>query len=310
MKQIPLIALAALTAAPLLAQQNGASFTIRESGRSFARLQDAVSAIGGGQGTIMIAPGRYGECAVQEAGQVAYVAATPGTVTFDGGACEGKAALVLRGRAASVEGLIFQNIRVPDANGAGIRLEQGDLAVSESLFRNSEEGILSGDDEHGAVRVDRSTFSRLGGCPNGMCSHSIYIGNYGSLSVTHSRFERGTGGHYVKSRAARTDVSDSSFDDTGGHATNYMIDLSNGGTGTIARNVFVQGKDKENHSAFIMNAAEGPWRKSTGLTVADNDAAMAPGAGWSTSFVADASGDALRVAGNRLGAGITSFEKR
>ena len=101
----PALALAAiLSAGPLRAQSSG-PFTVAETGERFADLQDAVGAIGGGTGTIRIAPGRYGGCAVQEAGRIAFVAETPGTVIFDGGICEDKAILVLRGRSARVEGL-------------------------------------------------------------------------------------------------------------------------------------------------------------------------------------------------------------
>src|SRR5205085_7091165 len=223
------IALLFLFAASASAAQAGAApFTIRESGAGYMTLQDAVSAIGGGQGTIVIAPGRYRQCAVQEAGRVTYAAAQPGTAILDGVACQGKAALVLDGASATVEGLIFQNIRVEDGNGAGIRLQKGDLTVRESMFRNSESGILSHDDSGATIRIDRSTFSGLGRCDRGLdCAHSIYIGDYGNLIVERSRFERGMGGQYVKTRAARIEVTDSSFDDPAGHATNYLIDLPN-----------------------------------------------------------------------------------
>jgi hypothetical protein len=83
---------------------------------------------------------------VQTAGRISFVAAQPGTAVFDGVTCEGKAALVLRGRGARIEGLTFQNLRVPDGNGAGIRIEAGNLHIVETLFRNSEQGILSSDD--------------------------------------------------------------------------------------------------------------------------------------------------------------------
>jgi hypothetical protein len=299
----------ALLAAPLSAQ-GSAPFVISETGQGFTRLQQAVDAVGEGQATIRIAPGRYRECAVQKAGRIAYVAAQPGTVVFDGVPCEGKAALVLRGRGARVEGLTFQNLRVPDGNGAGIRLETGNLHVLETLFRNSEEGILSGNDLASEVVIERSTFSGLGRCGRGLsCAHSLYIGNFGSLKVIRSRFERGTGGHYVKTRTPRVEIVDSSFDDSQGRTTNYMIDLSNGGSGTIARNSFVQGRDKENYSALIMVAAEGVWHPSK-LTVTANEAMIAPGVDRRTSFVADASGDAIRIEGNRLGPRIAAFEKR
>jgi hypothetical protein len=114
----------------------------------------------------------------------------------------------------------------------------------------------------------------------------------------------------VKSRAARIVLLDSSFDDTKGHTTNYMIDLSAGATGTIARNIFVQGPDKENHSAFITVAPESRDNRSAGLVVADNQASLAPGVGWSTVFLADWSHEPLKLGKNMLGSGIRSFETR
>lgn len=305
-----LIALS-LSASPLTAQSSDAPFVVRERNQAFQSLQEAVSAIGGGTGTILIAPGTYRDCAVQESGRVTFQAARPGSVIFSGGICQEKATLVLGGRSAKVHGIVFENLRVADGNGAGIRLEGGDLIVMESMFRNSESGILSGDDRKSSIRVEHSTFAGLGRCDRGLdCAHSIYIGDYGSLSVVRSRFEKGRGGHYVKSRSPRIEVLESSFDDTAGTATNYMIDLSAGATGTIARNIFVQGKDKENYSAFIMVAAEGDANSSDGLDVSDNEARLAPGVSRDTSFVADGSGDRIQVANNRLGATIARFEKR
>lgn len=306
------VALACLfVALPVRGQEPVAPFTIQETGAGFATLQDAVAAIGGGEGTILIAPGRYRMCAVQDVGRIAYVAQQPGTAILDGVACEGKGALVLGGRSARVEGLIFQNVRVPDMNGAGIRLEAGDLTVRESLFRNGENGILVANDHSGTIRIEQSTFSGLGSCPeNAGCSHSIYNSGNATLIVSRTRFERGTGGHYLKSRGARIEVTDSSFDDSAGTATNYMIDLSNGATGTIARNTFVQGENKENYSAFIMVAPEGREHSSAGLAVTDNEAGLAPGVRRSTSFVADESGDRITLANNRLDPQIAPFERR
>ena len=140
------LALAAIPVASPLAQQ-ATPYTVVESGRSYARLQDAVDAIGQGSGTIRFASFRFGDCAVQTGGDILYQAAQPGQAVLDGVACEGKAALVLRGRRARVEGLVFANMTVPDGNGAGIRLEQGDLAVTQAWFRDSQEGILTGNDE-------------------------------------------------------------------------------------------------------------------------------------------------------------------
>lgn len=304
------LAVAALPAASL-ARDGAAPFTVIETGKSYDRLQSAVDAIGSGKGTIAIAPGRIAQCAVQTAGEVAYLAVEPGTAIFDGVACEGKAALVLRGRSAEVSGVIFQNIRVPDFNGAGIRLEHGDLTVAQSWFRDSQQGILTGDDSRGTLVVDRSTFTRLGTCEgSGGCAHSIYTGDYGHVRITRSRFEEGRGGHYVKSRAARVDIASSSFDDAGGKGTNYMIDLPDGATGQISNNWFVQGRDKENYSAFIAVAAEGKEHPSNGLAILNNDARFAPGVSRNSAFVADWSGDPLNIGDNQLGQGLKRFERR
>jgi hypothetical protein len=303
------LALGALAAAatwPLQAQPSG-PFTRAETGEVFETLQEAVNSIGPGRGTIRIAPGRYGECAVQEAGRVAYVAERRGQSVFDGGACEGKATLVLRGKGARVEGLVFTRVRVPDGNGAGIRLQEGDLDVSYTVFSDGESGILSHNGPPGSVRIDRSTFTGLG---EGDGVHSIYIGHYGSLRVTNSRFERGRGGHYVKSRAPRIEVLDSSFDDSRGRRTNYLIDLSNGAVGRIAGNVFVHGTGKENYSTMISVAPEGTENRSAGLVIEDNVASVAPGFRWTTTFVGDWSGERLEIRNNRLGPKIESFGRR
>jgi hypothetical protein len=299
----------ALLATPAIAQSGG-SFRVEESGRSFYRLDDAVKSLGEGSGTIIVAPGRYPDCAVFGGANITIRAAQPSTAIFEGGACDGKGTLVLRGLSATIDGLVFKGISVPDNNGAGIRLEKGDLTVTRSTFLDSQQGILSNEDRQASITVERSTFAGLGGCPGGQCSHSMYIGDVASLTVNRVRFERGTGGHYLKSRAARIDVINSSFDDSAGRQTNYAIDLPNGSTGRIAGNVFVVGKNKENHSAIIAVAAEARANPSAGLRVEGNDASIAPGAGYGTTFVGDWSREPLKIGANKLGSGVKVRDSR
>ncbi len=308
-----LVATAAMVALPpeALSAQGSAPYTVKETGRGYGRLQEAVDAIGGGKGTILIAPGRYADCAVQEAGDVSYVANQPGAAVFDGAVCEDKAALVLRGYNASVSGLVFQNMQSSDGNGAGIRQEKGNLTVVQSWFHDSQQGILAASDPSGRIVIDKSTFTNLGTCAySGGCAHSIYIGEYGLLRVTRSRFERGAGGHYLKSRSAQVQIAGNSFDDSKGHATNYLIDLPSGSTGQITNNWFVQGPDHENHSALIAVAAEERRNTSDGLAISGNNARLAPGVPWNTVFVADWSGNRLQIGANALGSRIKPFEKR
>lgn len=305
-------ALVAIPMAAVLAQDaRPAPFTVVETARGYPTLQQAVDAVGDGQATIEIAEGNWRECAVQSAGIITYRGAVPGKSLLGGTACEGKALLVLRGRGARVEGLVLADVAVPDGNGAGIRLEKGPLRISQTWFRDSQQGILTGNDTESEMVIDKSTFTRLGTCENSAgCAHSIYAGDYGGVVVTRSRFEQGRGGHYLKSRAARTVVENSSFDDSHGRGTNYMIDLPNGGGGAIRGNWFVQGADKENWTTFIAVGAESPQYSADGLVIEGNDARLVPGISRNPAFVGDWTGDRLAIRRNTLGPGIERFDAR
>ncbi|MBB5709665.1 right-handed parallel beta-helix repeat-containing protein [Sphingomonas xinjiangensis] len=307
----PIFALLAL-AAPAAAQtQQRAPFVIAETGQGFASLDEAVAEVRDGTATILIAPGTYRQCTVQAGGHITFKATVPGKAIFESETCEDKAAFVLRGRGSVVDGIVFRGYSVNDGNGAGIRIEMGDLTVTNSMFLDSQEGILGGG--HETVRritIDRSTFSGLGQCETENCSHSIYLAVDGLVTVTRSRFERGTGGHYVKLRARQVQINNNSFDDSRGTKTNYMIDLSEGGTGVISGNTFVQGRNKENNSGLIVVAAEGKTYATAGLRVEGNTATLAPGAPTNPAFVADLSGQRIQLGTNTLGPGIRSFERR
>lgn len=306
-----LAAAIALPTAVLMAQPVPNAFTVVESGRSYDTLQEAVNAVGNARATIRIAPGTYRQCAVQQEGVIVYEAAEPGSVTFAGRSCEGKAALVLRGTGAEIRGLTFSNLRVADGNGAGIRLEKGALNVAYARFENSQQGILTADDPGSRIYITRSTFTGLGTCENDAgCAHSLYVGDYGSLTVRESRFERGTGGHYLKARAASVTIEGNSFDDANGRTTNYMIDLPAGSVGRIADNWFVQGRDKENYSAFIALGAEDLLHPSDGLQVENNEARFVPGLSRSSAFLADWTGSRILMKGNKIAAGIKQYEQR
>src|SRR3546814_15718524 len=82
-----------------------------------------------------------------------------------------------------------------DVCSSDLRLERGNLEVANSLFRNSEQGILTADDTASETCIDRSTFQHMGRCDRGLsCAHSISVGAYGKLTVTRYRFELGNGG--------------------------------------------------------------------------------------------------------------------
>ena len=190
-------------------------------------------------------------------------------------------------------------------------MEKGALNVAYTRFLDSQQGILTANDAAGRIYITRSTFSGLGTCEHSAgCAHSIYVGDCGHLTVRESRFERGRGGHYLKARAAQVAIEANSFDDANGQSTNYMIDLPAGATGTIADNWFVQGRSKENYSAFIALGAEQRLHPSDGLRVENNEARFVPGLRRTSTFLADWTGSRVAMSGNRLAEGLAKYEER
>ena len=175
-------ALAVIPLAAVMAQEPAPSpFTIQETGQGFVTLQQAVDAIGDGEGTIRIAPGNWRQCAVQSAGYITYTGEVPGSRCS--AARLARCAVVLRGRGARVEGLVLADVSVGDGNGAGIRLEKGPLHVLQTWFRDSQQGILTVNGVDSEMVIDKSTFTRLGTCEHSAgCAHSIYAGDYGSVT--------------------------------------------------------------------------------------------------------------------------------
>jgi hypothetical protein len=72
----------------------------------------------------------------------------------------------------------------------------------------------------------------------------------------------------------------------------------------------VQGKSKDNYSAFVAIAAEGKERSSTGLSITNNRVSFAPGIERNSVFIADWSGDRMTASGNMLASGIALYQRR
>jgi len=232
----------------------GLPFTL-QSGGSYARLRDAVRKAQAVD-TITIMPGVYEDCAVISKGRLTIRAMIPGSVTFKKKLCEGKGGIVVAAEEVTIEGLHFTGYTMRDGNGAGIRFEKGDLYVDESIFEDSDTGLLSGNALEGQATVRRSIFRRLGRCRPDNCSHSLYMGRVAALTVKESLFEEGHGGHYIKARVKQVDISDNLIDDSKGTRTNYLIDLPEGAVGEIRGNALIKGTNAENKCCAIVVSAE------------------------------------------------------
>lgn len=220
--------------------------------------------------TVLLPPGRYTDCAIIAYRSLTLKAIQPGTAQFDGGTCEGKAALIARGGRMSVDGLVFMNMRVADGNGAGIRQERGEVFVRNSIFYNSENAILTAPARGMQLIVDKSLFVRLGRCDGRFgCAHSIYAGDIDKVRVTRSVFLLSAGGHVIKSRAKVNEIIGNQFDDTDGVAS-QLIELPNGSAGEISSNVMIKGEGSYSRRSFIRVAAERRIHDSSDLRIFNN----------------------------------------
>jgi hypothetical protein len=157
----------------------------------------------------------------------------------------GKAFLIVRSD-LTVRNLEFRDARVSSNNGAGIRLEVGDLTVEDSIFRNNQMGILTNDDANGDVLVTGSSFIGNGAATGANIGHAIYANFVDNVIVRDSIFSNHIKGHDIKSRAQHTTIVNNTLDDGVGGTASYAIDLPNGGDGIIVGNRIDQGPNTGN----------------------------------------------------------------
>lgn len=319
------------------------AFIIVESGQGFDELQQAVDAIGAGRGTIRIASGSYRQCAVQGAGRISYVAAQAGGAIFENQLCEGKAGLVLRGEAARIDGVIFQDYRAPTDHPLGrvsaLSWDSGTLSIVNSLFRISDAALLGhhpvGTDTQ--LTISQSSFSQLGGMPapiqpcpaDQACTAGVDIGPIAKFRMTTSHFL----GAPLAVRAVQVDMEDNLFEDQGDQSAARPDDetpaptpsaptspvqaapalplfaMPFGGVGRIQHNEFRLHHGAQGPMILIAVALDDRRHPTRGLVVKDNRAAFATGAAGQAIFLMDGSGDGVMVGENQLGAGLATYQR-
>jgi hypothetical protein len=175
------------------------------------------------------------------------------TLDADGKYVDGKGIWDVRGGKVCVEGITFMNAKVPDQNGAGIRLTSGNLTVINCRFLHNEMGILTANDQPITMTVRNSEFG-YSGYGNGF-SHNIYIGHIGRVDISGCWFHHAKRGHLIKSRAAISHiynnlVSDGTDDDA---RASYSIDIPSGGQAVIVGNIIQKSPNSE--QMYVINFA-------------------------------------------------------
>jgi hypothetical protein len=294
------VAACALLLLALLASAPAAAETLRVGpGERFALPSQAAAAARDGD-TVLIAAGRYADCAVWRAARL--TVAAEGPVEISGPVCDGKALFVAAGPGLVLEDIAFRGAASPDDNGAGVRAEGGDLTVRRARFEDNQAGILTRAEMPGAtLLVEDSVFlrngapSRFGHACGG---HALYAGHLALVAIRRSRFQATRVCHHVKSRAARTEVTGSLIEDGPEGGASYLVDLPNGGDLLLADSTLAKGPRSGNPRAAVVIGAEGVRLPTRSLRVEANrfvNRAWLP-----TIFVENRSGTPAELVGNTV----------
>jgi len=266
------------------------------AGKEFAQPSLAIRAAHDGD-RIAIYPGEYFDCAIvgqkdlviEGVGKAADIVMTDKT-------CQGKALLVLHAPNVTVRNMTLTRARVPDQNGAGIRLEGRDMTIERVRFINNQNGILSGF-AGGTVVIRDSLFERNGACEKS-CAHGVYFGQLDLLRIERSRFYETKRAHHIKSLAKRTEVIDSDIEDGPDGTGSYEIDIPVGGDLVVRNTTMVKGPHAENHK-YAITIAEDQQVQPTREILIENNTFRNEG-DWETIFVNNGTATEAILRGNKL----------
>lgn len=161
-----------------------------------------------------------------------------------GASSEGKGIWVVRGDRVLIANILFSGSRVPGRNGAGIRHERGRLRLVQCTFVDNENGVLTGNDGHAELDVERCEFGH-NGAGDGQ-SHNLYVGTIARLEVSGSYFHHANVGHLLKSRARQSFVRYSRLTDEAGGTASYELEFPSGGRAYVIGNIIGQGAQTGN----------------------------------------------------------------
>lgn len=158
----------------------------------------------------------------------------------------GKGTWVIVGNNVVVENVEMFGAKVPDLNGAALRLEGTNFTLRSSFLHDNENGILTGVNLNSSVLIEYSEFGH-NGYGTGY-THNLYIGNIANLTFRYNYSHDAHVGHNLKSRARVNMIAYNRFSslnagETGTTAAgkpSYEIDLPNAGTSYIIGNVIQQ----------------------------------------------------------------------
>jgi hypothetical protein len=161
-----------------------------------------------------------------------------------GKSAAGKGIWVVVGDNTVVENIEFTGATVEDGNGAGIRIDSGNLTIRNCYFHHNENGILGG--SRGELLVEYSEFA-YNGKGDGY-THNMYVGSgITKFTLRFSYSHNAIIGHLVKTRAQTNYILYNRLTEEGGSGS-YELDMPNGGLAFVIGNSFQQDNATDNEN--------------------------------------------------------------
>jgi hypothetical protein len=186
-------------------------------------------------------------------------------IDANGNQAAGKGTWVIGGANNVVENIEFSGAKVPDRNGAGIRLDGKSLTVRNSYFHNNENGILTSNNG-GDIIIENTEFG-FNGFGDGY-SHNVYVGRVDSLTFIGNYSHDALGGHNLKTRAAKNIINYNRFSSTTGNPS-YEVDVPNAGTTYVVGNI-IQQPARPSNPGILTYGVEGATNPGKDLYVVNN----------------------------------------
>jgi len=296
-----------LTILLLLPQAVTAAIIVVGPNEKITRIADAARLAKDGD-TVLIMPGEYrGDVALWMQKQLTIRGRGERPVLIANGKyAEGKGIWVIRNGSFLIENIEFRNARVPDGNGAGIRLERGTLHVKNCAFVDNQTGLLTANFDSTVLTVEDSLFSHAPKQARPF-THLLYAGKIAKLQVTGSRFHQGHIGHLIKSRARENNIRYNLIYDGPAGSASYELEFPNGGIAYVVGNIIGQSANTDNR-ALIAYGAEGQAWPDNAIYLSHNTLLSDQAGAWFLRTWPEKFPDGIAVKGiNNLTVGMGVF---